>query len=343
LTLYENTNAILYRSTSPAAWLPTVLEEESNMPLDLKVALFLQQVHDSGAKAYEDLTPAESRRLEMDELIKAKMNREIELVASIEHSFIPGPTADLPIRIYRPESCDIEELQPALIFIHGSGWVVSNIETNDHFSRALANRTRSVVIAINYQKAPEHKFPIPMDDCYASTLWIFKHATLLGLDINRIGIFGDSAGGNLAAAVTLRLRDEDGPQLAYQVLVYPAVQYGWETASAIANAEGYLLQQASMKYYWGHYLRSETDAKNPYCSPLNAESHIGLPPTLIYTAEYDPLCDDGYLYARKLQGCGVSVKYKCYNGMIHGFIKMLGTFDQANEFLDTLKQDLSDI
>lgn len=312
------------------------------MPLDPKVALFLQQVHDSGAQAYEDMTPAESRRLDMNELTKMKGDRVLEPVAAIEHSFIPGPTADLPIRIYRPKG-DTSELQPAIIFIHGSGWVVSNIETNDHFSRALANRTGSVVIAINYQKAPEHKFPIPMDDCYASTLWIFEHASLLGLDSNRIGIFGDSAGGNLAAAVTLRLRDEQGPKLAFQVLVYPAVQYGWQTPSAIAHAEGYLLQQASMKYYWGHYLRSEADAINPYCSPLNAQSHKDLPPTLIYTAEFDPLCDDGYLYARELQGSGVKVKYRCFDGVIHGFIKMLGVFDQADEFLDELKQDLLEI
>ncbi|MEC4724422.1 alpha/beta hydrolase [Shewanella sp. D64] len=313
------------------------------MQLDPKVALFLQQLRDSGAQAYEDMTPAESRRLEMNELVKVQASRMLEPIATIEHSFIPGPTADLPIRIYRPESSNTDTLQPALIFIHGSGWVVSNIETNDHFSRALANRTGSVVIAINYQKAPEHKFPIPMDDCYASTLWIFEHAALLGLDAKRIGIFGDSAGGNLAAAVTLRLRDEAGPKLAYQVLVYPAVQYGWQTPSALANAEGYLLQQASMKYYWSHYLRSEADAKNPYCSPLGAQSHKDLPPTLIYTAEFDPLRDDGYFYAQKLRTCGVSVKYRCYNGVIHGFIKMLGVFDQAEEFLQELTQDLSNI
>ncbi|ACJ31549.1 Lipase/esterase [Shewanella piezotolerans WP3] len=310
------------------------------MALDPKVAHFIQQVTDSGAKAYEDLTPAESRRLEMNELIRNRGARVLESVAGVEHSFIPGPTADLPIRIYRPIHCDIDDLQPAIIFIHGSGWVVSNIETNDHFSRALAHRTGSVVIAINYQKAPEHKFPIPIDDCYASTLWIFEHAKCLGLDVNRIGILGDSAGGNLAAAVTLRLRDENGPKLAYQVLIYPAVQYGWNTPSAQTHAEGYLLQQASMKYYWGHYLRSEADALNPYCSPLSAQSHKDLPATLIYTAEFDPLCDDGYLYYRELESSGVNVKYRCFDGVIHGFIKMLGVFDQADEFLDELKQDL---
>lgn len=313
------------------------------MPLDPQVAEFLKQLQDSGEPAYEDMTPVQSRRTEMHQLLKTKASRLLEPVAVIEHSFIPGPTADLPVRIYRPKEANTNQLQPALIFIHGSGWVVSNIETNDHFSRALANRTGLVVIAINYQKAPEHRFPIPMEDCYASTLWVFEHATLLGLDAKRIGIFGDSAGGNLAAAVTLKLRDEHGPQLAYQVLVYPAVQYGWETPSAITNAEGYLLQQASMRYYWQHYLSSEADLKNSYFSPLNAKSHHGLPPALIYTAEFDPLRDDGYLYANKLKACNVAVKYQCFGGMIHGFIKMLGKFDMANEFLNILNEDLISI
>ncbi|RTR32714.1 alpha/beta hydrolase [Shewanella atlantica] len=314
------------------------------MPLDPKVEQFLQEVRDSGAPAYEDMTPAESRREDLAALAVAIPSRQPEKVAAVEHRFIPGPTADLPIRIYRPEGReDTAELQPGLIFIHGSGWVVSNIETNDSFSRALANRTGTVVIAINYQKAPEHKFPIPMDDCYASTQWVFEYASQLGLDVNRIGILGDSAGGNLAAAVCLRLRDENGPKLAYQVLVYPAVQYGWNTPSAVANAEGYLLQQASMKYYWHHYMRSEADAKNPYCSPLDAADHSALPPTFIYTAQYDPLCDDGCYYAQKLHACGVPVKHKMYDGVIHGFIKMLGVFDQADEFLDEVSEDLSSI
>ncbi len=158
-------------------------------------------------------------------------------MAAVEHRFIPGPTADLPVRIYRPKNS--EHLQPALIYFHGSGWMVSNIEINDPFSRALAKNCGVVVIAVNYQKAPEHKFPIPMDDCYAATLWVFKHAERLGLDPKRIGIFGDSAGANLAAAVALRCRDEDSADLACQVLVYPPVQYGWHTASAEKYATGF--------------------------------------------------------------------------------------------------------
>ncbi|USD38499.1 alpha/beta hydrolase [Ferrimonas sp. SCSIO 43195] len=301
------------------------------MPLDPKVDEFLQQVRDSGAKAYEEMTPAEARHLELS---SDSPCREPAAVAAVEHRFIPGPSADLPIRIYRPLEGDASaELQPALVFFHGSGWMVSNIETNDGFSRALANHTGAVVVAVNYQKAPEHKFPTPMDDCYAATCWVFEHAQKLGLDSRRIGVFGDSAGGNLAAAVALRARDENGPRLACQVLVYPAVQYGWDTPSAINHGEGYLLQRASMSYYWNHYLRSPVDGLHPYCSPLRASSHEDLPPTLIACAEYDPLCDDSRLYADKLAAAGVSVEYRLYEGVIHGFIKMLGVFDQADQYL----------
>lgn len=311
------------------------------MTLDPKVAQFLQQVKDSGAPAYEDMTPAEARRQELADLAKTNCDREPEAVAEVIYSFIPGPTADLPVRIYRPLGVDVpKEGAAALIFIHGSGWVVSNIETNDHFSRALANRTGVVVIAVNYQKAPEHKFPIPMDDCYAATLWVFEQAETLGLDPKRIGIMGDSAGGNLAAAVTLRLRDEMGPFLACQVLIYPAVHYGWDSTSAKLHATGYLLQRESMKYYWHHYIGTPADVKNAYYSPLDASSHRCLPPALIYTAEYDPLCDDGFNYAQKLKLAGVPVSYKMYEGVIHGFIKMLQRFDQADEFLDDLSVDL---
>ncbi|MCG9747185.1 alpha/beta hydrolase [Shewanella sp. Isolate8] len=309
------------------------------MPLDPEVAQFLQEVKDSGAPAYETMTPAQARRQELMDLAIAKAGKTPEAVGEVIHSFIPGPTADLPVRIYRPLGVEAPEAgAPALIFIHGSGWVVSNIETNDHFSRALANRTGAVVIAVNYQKAPEHKFPIPMDDCYSATLWVFEQAKALGLDPKRIGIMGDSAGGNLAAAVTLRLRDEMGPSLACQVLVYPAVQYGWSTQSAKTHGTGYLLQQESMKYYWHHYIRSAADGKHPYCSPLDAASHSCLPPAFIYTAEYDPLCDDGFNYAQKLRLAGVPVTYKMYEGTIHGFIKMLQRFTQAQLFLDELSE-----
>ena len=306
------------------------------MPLDPQAEALLGSMKDAGAKPFETMTPAEAR-------VAAWAFKDLggppEAVASLHHRFVPGPTADLPVRIYRPSGAGDEDL-PGLVYFHGSGWVVLNIEICDAFSRALANRTGCVVVAVNYQKAPEHKFPIPLDDCYAATRWVFDNAGEVGVDPTRIGVIGDSAGGNLAAAVTLRARDENGPPLAYQVLVYPAVQYGWDTPSALANAEGFLLQRASMEYFWTHYVRSPSDAEHPYCSPLAAEDHAGLPPALIVSAEFDPLCDDGRNYANKLEAAGVPTKFSVYDGMIHGFLWMSGVLDQSKALVDEIGREV---
>lgn len=306
------------------------------MPLDPQAEAFLKEMTDSGAQPVESMTPPEAR---LAVLPFKQLGGAPEEVASIEHRFIPGPTSDLPVWIYRPDN-EAARPQPGLIYFHGSGWVVANIDVADTFSRSLANRTGCVVAAVNYQKAPEHKFPIPFDDCYGATRWVFDNASDLGLDPARIGVIGDSAGGNLAAAVTLRARDEHGPKLAYQVLVYPAVEYGWDTPSAIAHAEGYLIQRASLEYFWNHYVHSPNDGKNPYCSPLAAEHHSGLPPALIACAEFDPLCDDGRKYAAKLEAAGVPVKFRLYNGMIHGFMWMAGIFDQSRALLDDIGREV---
>jgi acetyl esterase/lipase len=306
------------------------------MPLDPQAEKFIKQMRDSGAQPVESMTPAEAR---LAALADKELGGAPEEVARVEHRFIPGPTADLPVWIYRPGGEATGPL-PGLIYFHGSGWVVANIEVADTFTRSLANRTGSVVVAVNYQKAPEHKFPIPLDDCYTATRWVFGNATELGLDATRIGVIGDSAGGNLAAAVTLKARDEQGPKLAYQVLVYPAVQYGWDTPSALANAEGFLLQRATMEYFWNHYVRNPRDGLNPYCSPLAARDHSGLPPAFIACAEYDPLCDDGRNYAEKLKAAGVRVKFRLYEGMIHGFLWMSGVFDQSRALVDEIGREV---
>ncbi len=306
------------------------------MALDPQAEALLKDLKDSGAQPFETMTPAEAR---VAVLGSKDLGGEPEDVDGVDQRFIPGPTADLPVWIYRPVRGGARPL-PGLIYFHGSGWVVANIGVCDSFSRSLANRTGCVVVAVNYQKAPEHKFPVPLDDCYAATRWVFDNASALGLDRGRIGVIGDSAGGNLAAAVTLRARDENGPQLAYQVLIYPAVQYGWDTPSALANAEGFLLQRASMEYFWNHYVRNPRDGMNPYCSPLVAEDHSGLPPALIVSAEFDPLCDDGRNYADKLAAAGVSVKFRLYKGMIHGFLRMAGVLDQSKALLDEIGREV---
>jgi len=305
------------------------------MTLDPQAEAFLKAMKDAGAQPFETMSPAEAR---VAVLAFKDLAGEPEDVDRIDHGFIPGPTADLAVRIYRPVRGEPGPL-PGLIYFHGSGWVVANIGVCDSFSRSLANRTGCMVVAVNYQKAPEHKFPIPLDDCYAATRWVVDNASVLGVDRGRIGVIGDSAGGNLAAAVTLRARDEHGPQLAYQVLIYPAVQYGWDTPSALANAEGFLLQRASMTYFWNHYVRHPRDGMHPYCSPLAAEDHSGLPPALIVSAEFDPLCDDGRNYADKLAAAGVPVKFSLYKGMIHGFLWMSGVLEQSKALLDEIGRE----
>jgi acetyl esterase len=302
------------------------------MPLDPQVDGLLQAMREAGAKPFEELSVPEAR---VAALAFAELQGEPEEVAKVEHRFIPGPTADLPARIYTPAGAGPF---PGLVYFHGSGWVVLNIEVCDTTMRALANSTGCVVVAVNYQKAPEHPFPVPFEDAWASTLWTFENAAELGIDPARIGVIGDSAGGNLAAAVTLRARAEGAPGIAFQALVYPALDRGWDTPSAIENAEGYGLQRETMRWFWNHYVPDEADGDNPLVSPLRAADLSGLPPAFIATAEFDPLRDDGRAYHAALHDAGVPVTYVEYDGMIHGFYWMQGVVDGAKR----LHEDLAD-
>lgn len=306
------------------------------MALDPQAKALLEQFEAAGAQPFETMTPAQARVAVQG--FKMLGGRP-EHVRRVDHEYVPGPTADLPVRIYWP-AMRARRPSPALIYFHGSGFVLANIGICDSFCRALANRTRCAVIAVNYQKAPEHKFPIPFDDCYAATQWVFMMANEFGLDKRRIGVIGDSAGGNLAAAVTLRARDEGGPELAYQVLVYPSVQYGWDTASCLEYAEGYSLQRASVEYFWNHYVNDPSDGQNPYCSPLLAEDHSNLPPAFIAIAECDPIADDGRHYAAKLEVARVPVTFQEYEGMIHGFMWMGGALHKTRILLDDIGREV---
>lgn len=257
-----------------------------------------------------------------------------EPVADVAHRFVPGPSADLPVRIYTPQG--VKRPAPALVYFHGSGFVISNIEIFDAPSRALANRTGCVVVSVNYQKSPEHKFPVPFDDAYASTTWVVEHAAELGIDPTRVGVVGDSAGGTLAAAVCLKARDEGGPRLATQVLVHIPAGFHVKTESMVENAEGMLLEAADMDWFVEQYIRDESDGENPYAFPLHASSLGGLPPALVVTAEYDPLRDEGEFYAQRLQEAGVEVTLTRYDGIIHGFYGMTAVLDAADRLFDEI-------
>jgi acetyl esterase len=259
-------------------------------------------------------------------------------VADVRTRYIPAPTAEIPVTVYTPHGVGPF---PALVMFHGGCWIVGNIDVADRPHRALAAATGCVVIAVNYQKAPEHAFPVPLDDCYAAYTWTVEHAAELEVDAARIGVCGDSAGGNLAAAVSLRARDVDGPLPAVQVLIYPALDPDLDTASAVDNAEGFGLTTDDMRWSWKQYLQSPDDWHNPWACPARAPSLEGLPPAVVVTAEFDVLRDEGTAYVDRLRGAGIPVLHHDYGGSIHGFLWMGGRLDDCQAMLNDIARDLS--
>ena len=251
----------------------------------------------------------------------------LEPVRSIENLRIPGPDCEIPIRVYTPES---RAPRPALVYFHGGGWVVCDLDTHDVVCTAIAHRAGAVVVAVDYRLAPEHKFPAAVIDSYAATAWVASNAERLGIDPKRISVGGDSAGGNLAAVVSLKSRDEDGPAIALQVMVYPVTDLSsFATPSYQEFGEDHYLTKSEMEWFREHYLRNMDDARNPHASPLLARDLSRLPPALIITAECDPLRDEGEAYAKRLTNAGVPVTYTCYPGMIHPFFSLSGVIPQA--------------
>lgn len=254
-----------------------------------------------------------------------------EPVARVEDRCIPGPGGDIPVRIYTPAG---PGPLPVLVYFHGGGWVMSDLDTHDGLCRALANRSGAVVVSVDYRLAPEARFPAALEDASAATLWVWRNSAYLGADPSRVAVGGDSAGGNLAAATCLWARERGAPPIAFQLLIYPVVDRDFDTRSYHENAEGYHLSRESMIWFWRQYLAEEADGRNPLASPLRADSLAGLPPALVLTAEYDPLRDEGEAYAARLREAGVPVTLTRYQGMIHGFVRMAGVLDQGKRAID---------
>jgi acetyl esterase len=263
----------------------------------------------------------------------------IEGGVRIDHRFISSATADLPIRIYTPEGPGPFN---AFIYYHGGGWVFGHIDRYDAQLVSLAKKTNSVVVSVNYQKSPEHKFPIPHDDCYETLEWVAANGAYLNINVKKIGVGGDSAGGNLASGVALRARDEGKITLAYQLLIYPANGLDFEAPSYINNAEGYGLSRRGMIWFWEQYL-NEKDKNNPYALPHTAKSLAGLAPVVIITAEYDVLRDDGLLYTKKLKEAGNYVVHKDYEGHIHGFFSHGKYVDEGTAVRDFFAAEINKI
>ena len=253
---------------------------------------------------------------------------EPEPVAHVENLRLPGPDGEIPVRLYRPES---KSALPGLVYFHGGGFVLCNLESHDGVCRSLANAAGCAVVSVDYRLAPEHPFPAAPEDCYAATRFVAERGRELGIDSARIAVGGDSAGGNLTAVVSQMARDRRGPRLRFQLLVYPVTDASFDTPSYRENAEGYFLTTTMMKWFWGKYLANPADAANPYASPLRAMDLTGLPPGLCITAEFDPLRDEGEAYAARLRKAGVDVPATRYDGMFHGFFGMGAMLDQGKK------------
>jgi acetyl esterase len=248
-----------------------------------------------------------------------------------------GPETTLDVRAYAPPG---DGAHPVLVYFHGGGWVRGDLDTHDGLCRLLAEAADCVVVSVDYRRAPEHPFPTPVRDAYAATVWAAEHAGVVGGDPDRIAVGGDSAGGNLAAAVTLLARERGEPAVDHQVLLYPVTDYDLDTDSYRANAEGYLLSRASMRWYWDRYLDDELDGANPYASPLRAPDLSGLPSATVVTAGYDPLRDEGAAYADRLREAGVEVTHADYPGMVHVFASF-PDLGRARDARETIAADLS--
>nr|WP_294512462.1 alpha/beta hydrolase [uncultured Rhodopila sp.] len=267
------------------------------------------------------------------------MQGEPENVGEIRDILVPGPAGALPVRLYHPAP---GQALPLVVYFHGGGWVIGDLEVVDKPCRALANASGCIVASVNYRVSPETKFPGPAEDCYTATKWLAEHAQAIGANGRFVAVAGDSAGGNLAAVVALMARDRGGLALSCQVLIYPvtAPAAATQSASYQENAEGYLLTKGSMESFWDHYLASPDEGKNPYASPLHAADLSRLPPAMVITAEFDPLRDEGLAYAKRLQQAGVSVNAVHYAGLIHGFFWLAGALDAGRELTADIGNEL---
>ena len=297
------------------------------MALDPQVKMLLEQM--AGLPRLETLSVADARKQ-----VEARVapNLPTLAVASVVNRIIMGPGGDLAMRIYTPIGCGPF---PLMAFFHGSGFVLCSLDTHDGVCRNLCAAAGCVVVSIDYRLAPEHKFPAGPEDCYAATKWAAEHARELNADSGRVAIAGDSAGGNMVAVTALMIRDNGGPALRGQLMIYPVTDYfSSDHGSYKENAEGYGLTAVGMKWFWGHYLNSAAEADNPYVSPLRARDLRRLAPALIITAEYDVLRDEGEHYGRRLAEAGVPTKVSRYDGMHHGFFNMYGFVDKAKQALE---------
>jgi acetyl esterase len=309
------------------------------MSLNPEIETLLKQLAVKDAPAPQTLTVAENRAAGR---AFATLAGDTPPVGDVRDTAVPGDSYDIPVRIYRPltemgTSAEPGPL-PVTLFFHGGGWVFGDLDTQDHIARTITARSRTIVVSVDYRLAPEHRFPAAVDDAYTALAWIAYNAAGFGGDPERIAVFGESAGGNLAAVLAQESQRRGGPRITTQVLAYPALDRFDDSPSMYENLTGPVLSRSYLEWFWGAYLTTPDQGADPRVSPGRAEDLTGLPPAVIATAEHDPLRDQGDHYARRLAEAGVPVEHLPVQGATHGFLSFTGPVQLARDVLDQLAE-----
>lgn len=300
------------------------------MPVTPEVQSILDFIAAAGTPPREEMSVEEMRQ-SYSALSLVESRPEM---ASVTDRTIPGPGGDIPVRVYVPTT--EPGPRPALVYFHGGGFVIGDLDTHDGTVRAVAEASGATVVSVDYRRAPEHRFPAAVDDCLAAVRWVAGNGAALDVDPARLAVGGDSAGGNLATVVAQQLAAAGGPSLRFQLLVYPVTDATMTHPSIDENAEGYFLTKDTMTWFLDHYLGEGDDPTDPRVSPLHApdEALAGLPPALVVTAEFDPLRDEGEAYGARLAAAGVETTVTRYDGVIHGFFSMRDLVPEGKAAID---------
>jgi len=298
--------------------------------LDKEAHAFLAAVRQANRPDYSTLSPAEARKLYKE--TRGAVTPKPPEMSEVDNLAAPGPRGPIPLRYYRPAGAPKKDMLPVLVFCHGGGWVIGDLDTHDVVCRTLSNEGRCAVVSVDYRMGPEAKFPAAVDDALAAVQWVASEAKALRIDPARLAVGGDSAGGNLAAVASLLARDAGNqPKIAYQLLIYPATDMHMTTASHGRYGEGHLLTRTAMDWFQAQYLNGSKDREDWRASPLRAASLNGLPPAYVLVAGHDPLRDEGEAYAMALKQAGVPVVFREFPGQIHGFITLGKVVPQAGQ------------
>jgi acetyl esterase len=314
------------------------IQREPDMELDAQTQTVLDALAAMKLQPPDQIPVEEARAQFMRS--RAQYVAAPEPVASAQDISIPGPAGAIPARVYRPAGSSPAQRLPAFVFFHGGGWVFGNLESHDSLCRSLCNAARCAIVSVDYRLAPEHRFPAAVDDALTAMRHLAQHGAGLDIDTSRLAAGGDSAGGNLVAVAALTFRDQGGPRLALQVLLYPVTDLSLESPSYTTLGQGYMLTLERMRFFRNQYLNGPADVADWRASPLRAPDLSRLPPALIVTASHDPLIDEAKAYADRLAAAGVEVTYRSYPGVVHGFMTMAGVVDTGRRAIEETARTL---